>query len=102
MLLVVGGADRTLTNFSECPFGSTYSWLLSANPLDTDTRPDLITDCSVECKEEQSVAHRPHGVLPSCHQHTYKMKLTHKGVVEHDHNGSITTKSLQEHNSKRT
>ena len=82
MLLADGGTAGTLTNFSECPFGSTYSWLLSANPLDTDTLLDLITDCSVECKEEQSVVHRPHGVLPLCHQHT-NMKPTHKGVVQH-------------------
>lgn len=50
-----------LTNFSECPFLSTYSKLLSARPLDTDTLLDLMTECS-ENARRSGHPHRPQSV----------------------------------------
>ena len=67
-----------LTNFPECPFKSTYSRLFSARPLDTDTRLGLMTDCSIEHKEEQSSTHNPHSTHLRC---TCKMKPTHKEYI---------------------
>ena len=61
-----------LTNFSECPFGSTYSKLLSARPLDTDTLLGLMTECS-ENARRSGHPHRPHTVCTCTYTHTIRM-----------------------------